>query len=480
MAFQVLLFYVPVLLLAAARQLSAASDVVRVSFGQDPFVVLEAKKEIEINVTITCLTAEGGNITLTSADESVFTVNSNSTSFPCYADNATTNVTYPVLIDGVALGVADLTTLFSNLSGNFVINTYLVKVLRKPLFTSTALASVLLVWICVSYVAMGSKIELDLIWERVKRPHGVIIGLLCQFLIMPPLSFAIAKVFALDDAAAIGLILDGTCPGGWFSNVFTLLLDCDFNLSLTMTFSSTVLALGMMPLNLFIYTRFFIEHNQQLRAPYAELAIQLAFLVVPVLIGVGISHKFPKAKRVFQKMIRPTLAGLIIVSLGIGIPTQYYVVLVSWKIWIASGIFPLIGGALGFGIARALCLETKSAVTIAIETGVQNSLLAITVVALYYDQPEIDLIGRVPALIGLLVVMEGGMMAAIKGIWDFRKRRREVPHVELEENVADIDIKDDSVTTSHEVTSENTSGGRESTLAHACNGQEQSQGIGVL
>ena len=419
---------------------SFASDIIEVSFGNAEFAVVEAFKEIEINATINCLTQNGGNITFISADDGVFTVNVNTTSFAIYPGDNFTSVTFSVFIDGVALGVADLETVFTNSTGSYIIERYLIKVLRKPLFASTILASVLVVWICVSYITMGSKIDLQLIWKHLKRPHGVLIGLLCQFLIMPPLSFAIAKAFALDDAAAIGLILDGTCPGGWFSNVFTLLLDCDFNLSLTMTFCSTVLALGMMPLNLFIYTRFFLDQNEQLRAPYAELATQLAFLVVPVLIGLAVSYKFPKVKRVFDKMLRPMLGGLVLISLGVGIPTQYYVVLASWKIWVASAVFPIIGGVLGFAIARVTRLNILAAVTIAIETGVQNSMLAIMVVALYYDQPEVDLIGRVPALIGLLVVMEGGSLAVIKGIVQHCRNRNKVPHQELEEEINN-DIK---------------------------------------
>ncbi|XP_041460412.1 ileal sodium/bile acid cotransporter-like [Lytechinus variegatus] len=433
--------YLTIFIILMLSLRSSADDEISVSFDNGDFVVVEAFKEIELNMTITCSTKHGGKMTFMSADESVFTVEENMSTIACSPGDTEANVTYSLWIDGVALGVTDLRTVFQNSTGEYLINAYLVKVLRKPLFTPTALATILLVWICVSYVTMGNKIEPKLILDHLKRPHAVLIGLLCQFLIMPPLSLAIAKMFKLDDAAAIGLILDGTCPGGWFSNVFTLLLDCDFNLSLTMTFCSTVLALGMMPLNLFIYTRFFLDHNQQLRAPYGQLAIQLAFLVVPVVIGLGLSQKFPKVKRIFDKMLRPMLAGLVVVALGVGIPTQYYVVLVSWRIWVASAVFPLIGGLLGFTIARATCVQLQPAVTIAIETGVQNSLLAITVVTLYYDQPEIDLIGRVPALIGLLVVMEGGVLAIFKAIRDFYKTRSEVPHVELDEETGDVEDK---------------------------------------
>ena len=50
----------------------------------------------------------------------------------------------------------------------------------------------------------------------------------------------------------LGLFVLGTCPGGTGSNFWTLLLNGDINLSITMTFVSTVAALGMMPLWIFL------------------------------------------------------------------------------------------------------------------------------------------------------------------------------------------------------------------------------------
>ena len=50
----------------------------------------------------------------------------------------------------------------------------------------------------------------------------------------------------------LGLFVLGCSPGGNGSNFWTLLLNGDINLSITMTFVSTIAALGMMPF--WIYT----------------------------------------------------------------------------------------------------------------------------------------------------------------------------------------------------------------------------------
>ena len=47
-----------------------------------------------------------------------------------------------------------------------------------------------------------------------------------------------------DNLQGFGLLVIGCCPGGMASNFWTLLLDGDVNLSITMTFISSIAAMG--------------------------------------------------------------------------------------------------------------------------------------------------------------------------------------------------------------------------------------------
>ena len=53
------------------------------------------------------------------------------------------------------------------------------------------------------------------------RPKDVIIGCLAQFTVMPLLAWGLARLFSLDEALALGVVLVGCCPGGTASNVIT-------------------------------------------------------------------------------------------------------------------------------------------------------------------------------------------------------------------------------------------------------------------
>ena len=58
-----------------------------------------------------------------------------------------------------------------------------------------------------------------------------------------------------------------------------------------MTTLSTTLAMGMMPLNLFIYSRSWTGESAVI--PYGNIAIALALILVPVALGMLIKYKKP-------------------------------------------------------------------------------------------------------------------------------------------------------------------------------------------
>lgn len=66
--------------------------------------------------------------------------------------------------------------------------------------------------------------------------------------------------------------------------------------SVCMTSVATTAAIGMMPLNLFIYSRAFT--TAKLSVPYVKIIIGLALILVPVSIGMLILRKLPKIAKV--------------------------------------------------------------------------------------------------------------------------------------------------------------------------------------
>ena len=72
-------------------------------------------------------------------------------------------------------------------------------------------------------------------------------------------AFGVAMLLIQDSLMGFGLLVIGVCPGGIAPNFWTLLLDGDVNLSITMTFVSSIAAMGQLHHRLHI-SSFFIGH----------------------------------------------------------------------------------------------------------------------------------------------------------------------------------------------------------------------------
>ena len=92
----------------------------------------------------------------------------------------------------------------------------------------------------------------DIQSKLVKNNFGIAEPKDKEFVDIEAIDIALIPCVAFNDKLfRLGLFVLGCSPGGNGSNFWTLLLNGDINLSITMTFVSTVAALGMMPLWIF-------------------------------------------------------------------------------------------------------------------------------------------------------------------------------------------------------------------------------------
>jgi BASS family bile acid:Na+ symporter len=89
---------------------------------------------------------------------------------------------------------------------------------------------------------MGSQMSFRDFAGVVKMPKGVLLGLVCQFTIMPIIGFTIATTFGFPPEIAAGIILVGSSPSGLASNVMSFIAKANLALSVTLTAVATMLA----------------------------------------------------------------------------------------------------------------------------------------------------------------------------------------------------------------------------------------------
>lgn len=84
--------------------------------------------------------------------------------------------------------------------------------------------------LCFTMLGLGCTVDISQLGEHIRRPVGVLLALVCQFVIMPLVAFLLALAFSLDDVAAMAVLLCGCCPGGNLSNILSLLAHGEMNL----------------------------------------------------------------------------------------------------------------------------------------------------------------------------------------------------------------------------------------------------------
>ncbi|MCR5413126.1 MAG: bile acid:sodium symporter family protein [Kiritimatiellae bacterium] len=207
-----------------------------------------------------------------------------------------------------------------------------------------------------------------------KRPRDVAIGAAAQFAAMPALAFAIAKAFALSPELAVGLVLVGACPGGTASNVISYLAKGDVALSVTMTSVSTLLAPLLTPLLVLAWGGASID------VPVAGMFISILQVVIaPIAAGLLLDMYAPRFAHAAKRFM-PAFSALAVSAIVAGVVAANAANLKGNLGAVAGAVVlhNLCGMLLGWSIAAAFRMDGAKRRTVAVEVGMQNSGLAVS------------------------------------------------------------------------------------------------------
>ena len=212
------------------------------------------------------------------------------------------------------------------------------------------------------------------------RPKDVIVGCLAQFTIMPLLAWGLARLFQLDEALALGVVLVGCCPGGTASNVITYLAKGDLALSVGMTGVSTLLAPLLTPLLTWALA------GKSVDVDVAGMLLSILWVVIlPIVVGLVVKGLWPKftEKATAYLPAVSSLAIAFIVAIVIG-ANAHKLMAGGLVIVIVVVLHNLCGLSLGYLIGRLLGLAEPKKRAISIEVGMQNSGLASSLATLHF------------------------------------------------------------------------------------------------
>lgn len=236
--------------------------------------------------------------------------------------------------------------------------------------------------IALGVIMLGLGLSLTLAdFKRViVYPRAVLVGLLCQMLLLPVICLGVAHAFALPPLLAVGLMLLAASPGGPTANLFSHLARGDVALNITLTATNSLLSLFTLPLIVNLSLAHFLGEGKAIPLVFDKVVQVFAIVLVPVGIGMLIKARRPALAQRLSRPVRILSAlFLALVVAGAVAKERQHVVEYFQQVGLAALTFNLLSMLVGYAIPRFVRLPTRQAIAIGLEIGVHNGTLAIAI-----------------------------------------------------------------------------------------------------
>lgn len=220
------------------------------------------------------------------------------------------------------------------------------------------------------------------LWQR---PRSALVGILSQFLLLPALTLLLVYLIQPCPSIALGMFLVAACPGGNISNFISQMAKGNVALSVSLSAVSTTASIVMTPFSFLFWAQWY-EPAAQLLAeislnPTDILLKILLILGIPLALGMWTAHRFPKlTDRIKNPMKRISLlifGGYIVAALvGNWDAFRTYFQYIVGYVFLHNAL-ALAGG---YFLGYLSQLKERDRRTVSIETGIQNSGLALVLI----------------------------------------------------------------------------------------------------
>lgn len=254
---------------------------------------------------------------------------------------------------------------------------------------------------------MGTTMSIKDFAGVFSMPKAILVGLVCQFSIMPLVGFMLAFFTNLPDEIAAGVILVGSSPSGLASNVMTYISRSNLALSITLTAFATILAPFATPVLMKLLASQYVPINAW--AMFLSIA---KIVLLPVLLGLVVHHLFVTRFTVLEKIMPiVSMASIAFIIAIITASGRDSLLTMGLVLVVVVTIHNILGYGLGFGLSRLLGLNHADARTVAFEVGLQNSGLATGIAT---EMGKLATMGLAPALFSIIQNISGSILA---GFW---------------------------------------------------------------
>lgn len=216
------------------------------------------------------------------------------------------------------------------------------------------------------------------------HPKALLIGLSAQMILLPVIAFVIAGISGLPQAVKVGIVIIAACPGGATSNLITYHLKGDVALSISLTSVNSILILFSIPGIVFVALQTFMGRETMVSLPFVQTVLKILFMILlPTGLGLFVRERFPQGAGKLERVLKYITTGLLAVVFLFTILASNNSRDISVDSYLQIAPYALalnvIGMLSGYFSGRLAGFRTNRLITLAVEVGIQNSALAITI-----------------------------------------------------------------------------------------------------
>lgn len=239
--------------------------------------------------------------------------------------------------------------------------------------------------------SLGLGLERRQFMHVARRPGALAAGLAAQVLLLPLTAFLIAEQLALEPMHAAGLMILAACPGGATAGLLTRLANGETALSISLSALTAMLAFLTVPLVVGFGLHHFLGQTEtRVALPVGQL---IGGLIVVTLLPVALGVFLRESKRigpVLEQRIHKAATGLFLLIVLYTFTSNWEVITeVMSRLGPACLLLNLICMGNGVALGAAARLDRPARVALAMECGIQNAALGMTLALSVLGEPAL-------------------------------------------------------------------------------------------
>ncbi|MFD9698540.1 bile acid:sodium symporter family protein [Lentzea sp. NPDC059081] len=244
-----------------------------------------------------------------------------------------------------------------------------------------------------------------------KYPKAAVIALVCQVVVLPAICLGLVLAFGLKGVLAVGMMLLVASPGGTSANLFSHLAGGDVALNITLTAINSVLAVFTLPLVVGLSMAHFMADDAEVGLQPAKFVQVFAIVLVPVALGMLVRRRFEAWALRMNDPVRVASVVVLVLVILAAIAQAYQQLIDNIAtLGPVALLLSTISLLIGYYVPKAFKVERGQAIASAMEIGIHNATIAITLALTVLDDETMAI---PPAVYGVLMYLPAAIAARL-------------------------------------------------------------------